>query len=164
MARPSRDDRRGWAPRARWAGRAYHGLWRGRVLRPDTAALPRGGFGQCRISLGFASHPNRGTGTQTPRVHARTRERRHLHVRTHSTHTQHSHPHMRNAGEHAYSTFVVRNPATLTRAAITVFQNQVPNSKSRAVIHFEELPPEQQTNYCPSVSGLVHGAAERRGA
>jgi len=36
------------------------------------------------------------------------------------------------------------------RSPITVFQNQVPNSKSRAVIHFEELQPEQQTNYCPS--------------
>jgi hypothetical protein len=33
---------------------------------------------------------------------------------------------------------------------ITVFQNQVPNSKGRAVIHPEELPPESQTNYRPS--------------
>jgi hypothetical protein len=30
---------------------------------------------------------------------------------------------------------------------ITVFQNQVPNSKGRAVIHSEELPPESQANY-----------------
>ena len=34
--------------------------------------------------------------------------------------------------------------------AITVFQNQVPNSKGRVVIHLEELPPEQRNNYCPS--------------
>jgi len=33
---------------------------------------------------------------------------------------------------------------------ITVFQNQVPNSKGRAVIHSEELPPESQANYRPS--------------
>ena len=37
--------------------------------------------------------------------------------------------------------------STLT---ITVFQNQVPNSKGRAVIHSEELPPESQANYRPS--------------
>ena len=44
-----------------------------------------------------------------------------------------------------------RSPSpAVTVLAITVFQNQVPNSKSRAVIHLEELPPEQQTNYCPS--------------
>ena len=36
------------------------------------------------------------------------------------------------------------------RHAITVFQNQVPNSKGRAVIHSEELPPESQANYRPS--------------
>ena len=35
-------------------------------------------------------------------------------------------------------------------ALITVFQNQVPNSKGRVVIHLEELPPEQRNNYCPS--------------
>ena len=34
--------------------------------------------------------------------------------------------------------------------SITVFQNQVPNSKGRVVIHLEELPPEQRNNYCPS--------------
>ena len=34
--------------------------------------------------------------------------------------------------------------------SITVFQNQVPNSKGRAVIHSEELPPESQANYRPS--------------
>jgi hypothetical protein len=33
---------------------------------------------------------------------------------------------------------------------ITVFQNQVPNSKGRAVIHSDERPPESQTNYRPS--------------
>ena len=42
-----------------------------------------------------------------------------------------------------------RNPKRYTQT-ITVFQNQVPNSKGRVVIHFEELPPEQRNNYCPS--------------
>ncbi len=38
---------------------------------------------------------------------------------------------------------------------ITVFQGQseVPNSKGRAVVHSDELPPESQANYRPSHTG-----------
>ncbi len=43
-----------------------------------------------------------------------------------------------------------RNGGSGHTEVITVFQNQVPNSKGRAVIHSEELPPESQANYRPS--------------
>ncbi len=52
---------------------------------------------------------------------------------------------------HGRSTFNHSQERPLPRAIlITVFQNQVPNSKGRAVIHSEELPPESQANYRPS--------------
>ncbi len=50
-------------------------------------------------------------------------------------------------------TRICRGSSTLAvseTTIITVFQNQVPNSKGRAVIHSEELPPESQANYRPS--------------
>ncbi len=43
-----------------------------------------------------------------------------------------------------------RPPPPGPAPGITVFQNQVPNSKGRAVIHSDELPPESHTNYRPS--------------
>ena len=56
---------------------------------------------------------------------ARTRKR-HLRGPTHSTHTQQSHPHMRNAGEHTYSTFDDRN--------------RQPSPHTPAVPRFSNLP------------------------
>ena len=53
--------------------------------------------------------------------------------------------------EHRIRATVHPSPAAVTPGgSITVFQNQVPNSKGRAVIHSEELPPESQANYRPS--------------
>ena len=63
---------------------------------------------------------------------ARTRKS-HLRGRTHSTHTKQSHPHMRNAGEHLYSTFDDRNrqPSPHT-PAVPRFSN-LPSTTANAV-------------------------------